>query len=127
MYLVRVQLGEPGKREDTQMRIFFFYIVLSWTRTGWRQYVFEQCKSIGRKKLPEWQFFNPRPAEKATPHRSGVCKGATERSEALGASLWLSGQNLVSVSEQQILGTETEDCHGRKRPRNDMIGSAAQI
>ena len=23
---------EPGKREDTQMRIFFFYFVCSWTR-----------------------------------------------------------------------------------------------
>ena len=32
-----------------------------------------------------------------------------------------SGQNLVSDSEQQILGTTTEDCHSRKRLRNDKI------
>ncbi len=32
-----------------------------------------------------------------------------------------SGQNLVSECEQQILGTATEDCHSRKRLRNDKI------
>ncbi len=55
-----------------------------------------------------------------TPTAVGV-QSATERSEALGASLWLSGQNLVSECEQQILGTATEDCHSRKRLRNDKI------
>ena len=29
---------EPVKREDTQMRIFFFYLVCSWTRTARQQY-----------------------------------------------------------------------------------------
>ena len=71
------------------MCIFFFFtlFVVGREQDGDCITIITTIAGVATNNLNGCWLVRGRLLEKATPHRSGVCKGATEQSEALGAVL----------------------------------------